>query len=94
MLAVDSTPLLQNDVYSSVNLLNYRQPLLIFSLIFPSAYRTGGRHQKTPPGALVAMKWARPLLQHAVCSERIPFVTHPGISAALSIFFVPGDLGL
>ena len=31
---------------------------------------------------------------HAVCSERIPFVRILGVSAALSAFFVPGDLDL
>jgi len=41
-----------------------------------------------------AMKWARPLLMLAVCSERIPFIRTRWVSAALSAFFVLDDVDL
>jgi len=42
--------------------------------------------RKPPKTPLTATKWARPLLLHAVCSERIPFVRTRGVSSALSSF--------
>jgi len=44
---------------------------------FSHQRRTGGRHPKHP---LATTKWARPLLLHAVCIERVPFVRTRGVS--------------
>ena len=48
--------------------------------------------RKPPKTPLAATKWARPLLLHAVCCKRIPFVRKQGVSAALSAFLSPATL--
>jgi len=58
---------------------------------FSHRLRTGRRHSRT---LLAATKWARPLLLYAACTlQRAHTICmHPGVSAALRAFFVPGDL--
>jgi len=48
------------------------------------AQKVGDTTAQHPP---VATKWARPLLLHAACSERIPFVrTRVGVGSAKRVF--------